>query len=54
VETDWLYPLIKGAADFKPCYLKPVEELFAIVPNKGIKKADFEKAAKEPLNYAPI
>ncbi|MEJ5209382.1 N-6 DNA methylase [Denitratimonas sp. CY0512] len=47
VETDWLYPLIKGAADFKPCYLKPVEELFAIVPNKGIKKADFEKAASE-------
>ncbi len=47
VEADWLYPLIKGAADFKPCYLKPAEELFAIVPNKGIKKADFEKATSE-------
>lgn len=47
IEPDWLYPLIKGAADFQPCYLKPVEELFAIVPNKGIKKADFEKAKLE-------
>lgn len=47
IEPDWLYPLVKGAADFQPCYLKPVNELFAIVPNKGIKKADFEMAETE-------
>lgn len=47
IEPDWLYPLIKGAADFKPCYLKPMEQLFALVPNKGIRKADFQQAVKE-------
>lgn len=47
IEPTWLYPLIKGAADFKPCYLKPAEELYAIVPNKGIKKADFLQAETE-------
>ncbi|SKA14834.1 Eco57I restriction-modification methylase domain-containing protein [Novilysobacter spongiicola] len=47
IEPNWLHPLIKGAADFQPCYLQPADELFAIVPNKGIKKADFEKAAIE-------
>lgn len=47
VEPDWLFPLVKGAADFKPCYLKPVERLFALVPNNGIRKADFERATKE-------
>jgi hypothetical protein len=40
VESDWLYPLIKGAGDFEACYLKPVD-LFAIVPNKGIRQGDF-------------
>jgi hypothetical protein len=47
IEPDWMFPLIKGAADFKPCYLKPANELFAIVPNKGIKKADFQNAESE-------
>lgn len=47
VEPTWLYPLIKGAADFNPCYLQPADELFAIVPNKGIKKSDFKKAESE-------
>lgn len=47
IEPTWLHPLIKGASDFKPCYFKPAEELFALVPNKGIKKADFERAAAE-------
>ncbi|MGH8085245.1 MAG: Eco57I restriction-modification methylase domain-containing protein [Lysobacter sp.] len=41
VEPDWLYPLIKGAGDFGPCYLSPRESLFAIVPNKGIRRADY-------------
>lgn len=47
IEPKWLHPLIKGAADFKPCYLKPAQELFAIVPNKGIRKADFKQAQLE-------
>lgn len=47
IEANWLYPLIKGAADFKPCYLSPADKLFAIVPNKGIKKADFHKSESE-------
>jgi len=47
IEPNWLYPLVKGAADFKPCYLKPAETLFTIVPNKGIRRADFERAKHE-------
>lgn len=47
IEPNWLYPLVKGAADFKPCYLNPAEELFAIVPNNGIKKSDYEEAEFE-------
>ncbi|OIR19523.1 putative regulator PrlF [mine drainage metagenome] len=49
IEPDWLYPLIKGASDFGPCYLKPDLNLCALVPNKGIKKSDFAAAsAAEP------
>lgn len=44
VEPEWLYPLIKGASDFEPCYLKPNLALHAIVPNTGIRKADFKDA----------
>lgn len=42
VEPDWLYPLIKGASDFGPCYVNPKNRLFAIVPNTGIRRADYE------------
>lgn len=45
IEPTMLYPLVKGASDFKPCYLEPVEELYAIVPNTGIRKADYTAAA---------
>lgn len=41
IEPDWLFPLIKGASDFSPCYLDPKDRLFAIVPNKGIRRSDY-------------
>ncbi|MEX3555853.1 MAG: N-6 DNA methylase [Burkholderia gladioli] len=44
IEPDWLFPLIKGASDFEPCYLKPNLHLYTLVPNVGIKKADFDAA----------
>lgn len=47
IEPDWLYPLVKGAADFRPCYLNPAEKLYTLVPNRGIRKADFEQAENE-------
>ena len=46
IETDWLYPLLKGASDFEACYLKP-PGLYALVPNRGIRRADFEQAEEE-------
>lgn len=46
IETDWLFPLIKGASDFEACYLKP-DDLFTIVPNKGIRRADYETAEEQ-------
>jgi len=47
IEPDWLFPLIKGASDFDPCYLKPDLDLFALVPNSGIKKSDYRAAEEE-------
>lgn len=44
IEPDWLYPLIKGASDFEACYLNPAHSLYALVPNKGIKKSDYRFA----------
>lgn len=52
VEPDLLYPLIKGAADFESCFLRPKEELFAFVPNRGIKESDFI-AAKSKMTGLP-
>ena len=45
VETTLLYPLLKGAADFETCYLKPLHELFTFVPNDGITREAYEDAA---------
>ncbi|GMA65748.1 hypothetical protein GCM10025859_63630 [Alicyclobacillus fastidiosus] len=36
IEPSMLYPLIKGAADFSAFRVAPRENLFAIVPNKGV------------------
>lgn len=44
IEADLLYPLVKGAGDFKAGYFSPSEEVFAIVPNRGIKGADYDVA----------
>lgn len=44
IEPTLLYPLIKGASDFESCYLRRKEELFAIVPNKGITKGAGKEA----------
>lgn len=44
IEPDWLYPLIKGAADFDACYLRPNLDLLTLVPNAGIRRADFDAA----------
>lgn len=46
VEPNLLYPLMKGAGDIKPCEVKPKQQLYAIVPNKGITKAAYEEAIK--------
>ena len=47
VEPGWLYPLIKGASDFKPCRFQPAEKLFAVVPNRGIRRGDYAVAQRE-------
>jgi hypothetical protein len=47
VETDMLYPLVKGAGDFEACYLRlnnpghAVENLYTFVPNWGIGNTDY-------------
>ncbi len=47
VETELLYPLIKGAGDFEACYLRldaktPLsEQLYTFVPNTGISTSDY-------------
>lgn len=45
IEPDLLYPLLKGAGDFSACHLHIEEELYVIVPNKGILRADYAAAA---------
>lgn len=53
VEDQLLYPLIKGAKDFEPFYLRldapGLQPLMAFVPNEGISAADY-KAADLALN----
>jgi hypothetical protein len=47
VEPTLLYPLVKGAGDFEPCYLRLNnpnridKELYTFVPNMGIDKTDY-------------
>jgi hypothetical protein len=45
VEPDFLYPLLKGAADFSACHLHVEEALYIFIPNKGIQQADYAMAA---------
>ena len=50
VEPTLLYPLVKGAGDFEPCYLKldnpeyKKQKLYTFVPNKGIDKSDYKES----------
>ncbi len=44
VEASGLYPLAKGAGDFRACYFRPENVLYAFVPNRGIDKAALEEA----------
>lgn len=41
IEPALLYPLLKGASDFSACHVHVKSELFVIVPNQGILKADY-------------
>lgn len=44
VEAESLFPLAKGAGDFRPCYFMPENTLYAFVPNKGIDRESLETA----------
>lgn len=49
VENDLLYPLIKGAGDFEPCYLRLAnpaqgQDYYTFVPNRGISDSDYAAA----------
>lgn len=49
VDKDIIYPLLKGAGDFEPCYLKieqeePEDNLYVLVPNRGISKKEYNLA----------
>jgi hypothetical protein len=46
VEPGLLFPLLKGASDFEPCYISPRNVLFAIVPNDGITQDAYDRAQK--------
>lgn len=47
IEPAFLFPLLKGAGDFSACHNHVEEELFILVPNKGINQADYAKAITE-------
>lgn len=44
IEPALLYPLLKGAADFSACHVHVKDQLYVLVPNKGIVKSDYERA----------
>lgn len=45
IEPNLLYPLLKGAGDFSACHLHIEEELYILVPNKGIQNGDYAAAS---------
>lgn len=47
IEPTLLYPLLKGAADFSACHVHVQDQLYFLVPNQGIQKADY--AASEAV-----
>ncbi|MEO4045357.1 N-6 DNA methylase [Hoeflea sp. CAU 1731] len=46
IDPDLLYPLLKGAGDFSACDLHIEEELFILVPNRGIIQSEYAAAEK--------
>ena len=48
IEPTLLYPLLKGAGDFSACHLDIEDDLYVLVPNKGIQRADY-RAAEDNL-----
>jgi hypothetical protein len=59
IEPTLLYPLVKGAGDFEPCYLRlnnpdrSGDELYTFVPNIGIDKTDYV-ASETAMNGVPL
>lgn len=59
IEPTLLYPLVKGAGDFEPCYLRlsnpdrSDDELYTFVPNIGIDKTDY-LASETAMNGVPL
>lgn len=49
IEPDLLYPLLKGAADFSACNIHVKKQLYILIPNKGIRAADY-RAAEDVVN----
>jgi len=49
IEPNLLYPLLKGAADFSACEIHVRDQLYILVPNQGIRAADY-KSAEETVN----
>lgn len=43
IEPTLLYPLLKGASDFSACHVHIKDQLYVVVPNKGIVKSDYER-----------
>ena len=41
IEPDLLYPLLKGASDFSACEVHIQDQLYILVPNKGITGAEY-------------
>ncbi|WP_191559170.1 Eco57I restriction-modification methylase domain-containing protein [Brevundimonas aurantiaca] len=46
IEPTLLYPLLKGAADFSACHVHVKDQLYVLVPNKGINKSDYVESDK--------
>lgn len=44
IEPNLLYPLLKGASDFSACEVHVQDQLYIIVPNKGITSAEYSAA----------
>jgi hypothetical protein len=53
INPDLLYPVLKGAGDFSACELHLQEQLYVIVPNNGIVRAEYEAAGLRLAKLRP-